>query len=454
MSSDLNTISVKLESCLAGFHAKISGRVVGPVDVDLFNRFLPSAKGTDAQPDGDAAYQELIPVLKAAADELDMYTALVNYLNRLCPSENISFCDKHDKVLRVFDGVDISPDIVVFHGNDEATIEAMFEVKYNDDDDPFDDNEFGFQRESINSQTTLGQITSYATCHQALEFRTHAFSALIFRKYMRLLRWDRSGVVVTEKIQFNNPSLFDFFRRFTSATPAQRGRDITVTTNLSGQTEDIRLLLEWDEKAPLLTISIGDNGYIILKDQPPGSTSPIGRSTRWFKAYCLQEKQVVLLKDSWRVVSPTLKPEHVIYKRLHECNVLNIPQVYHGSDIGDENDFHHTTQTKFWLDKTGKSLELTLRTHRHYRVVLEYLPYRLEDFEIAREMITIIRDASIAHRYAAIEARVVHHDISNGNIMFKRKEDGTVQGYLIDWDLSLDLDLADQKSVEVQPERT
>ncbi|KAG6882153.1 hypothetical protein C0993_011753, partial [Termitomyces sp. T159_Od127] len=464
VSSELNAIPEKLESRMAGFHAEITGHVVGPIDVEHFNEFLPVAQSTGTGPDGMSAYQKLASELNTAKNEGGMYEALVEYLNELRPSENIRFCDKHHKVLRVFDGVDIKPDIMVFHGNDEATIEAMFEVKYNDDDDPFDDNLPSFQRESINSKKTLGQITSYATCHQALEFRTHAFSALIFRKYMRLLRWDRSGVVVTKKILLNDRSLFDFFRRFTSATPVQRGRDPTVTAYLSGQMEDIRRLLECDKKAPLLAISIGNNEYIVLKDQPPGSTSPIGRSTRCFKAYDSQKKQVVLLKDSWRVVSPTLKPEHKIYARLHEKKVQNVPEVYHGSDIGDENDPHHTTQTKLWFDKTktfdktfdktAKSFKLTFRTHRHYRIVLEYLPYSLEDFEITPEMIAIVRDASLAHCDAAIEARVVHRDISNGNIMFKRKEDGTVQGYLIDWDLSLDLDLADQNSVEAQPERT
>ena len=37
---------------------------------------------------------------------------------------------------------------------------------------------------------------------------------------------------------------------------------------------------------------------------------------------------------------------------------------------------------------------------------------------------------------AATKAKVIHHDISNKNIMFMRKADGTVQG------CSLDLTLA------------
>ncbi|KAG6892739.1 hypothetical protein C0992_012774 [Termitomyces sp. T32_za158] len=213
---------------------------------------------------------------------------------------------------------------------------------------------------------------------------------------MRLLRWDRGGVVVTKKIQFDNPSLFDFFWRFTSATPAQRGRDPTViTANVPGQTEEIQHLLGCDEEAPLSAISAGNKEYIISKNQPPSSISPIGHSTRCFKAYCLENQTLVLLKDSWRIVSPTLKPEHEIYARLHENGVQNIPQVIHGTDIGDKNDSNHITQSMLWLDKTGNPLEFTLCTHQHYRIVFEYLPFTLEEFQSAWEMIAIIRDASI-----------------------------------------------------------
>ncbi|KAG5732696.1 hypothetical protein E4T56_gene16808 [Termitomyces sp. T112] len=130
------------------------------------------------------------------------------------------------------------------------------------------------------------------------------------------------------------------------------------------------------------------------------------------------------------------------------------PQAHLGADIGKENDGLHTTQTKRCLKDVEKTLEISLRTFRHYRIVLEYLPYSLEDFEDTREVAIVFQDASIGHGTAATEAKVLHRDISNGNIMFKRHADGTVQGYLIDWDLSLDLTLASDQSAEAQPERT
>ncbi|KAG6892770.1 hypothetical protein C0995_002455, partial [Termitomyces sp. Mi166 len=237
---------------------------------------------------------------------------------------------------------------------------------------------------------------------------------------MRLLRWDRSGVVVTKKILFNHRSLFVFFHQFSLATEADRGRDSTVTAaNLSlRESQNIRKLLGCNEEISLLKVSVDEKDYFISKTEILGSTSPIGRSTRCIKAFSPERNGLVLLKDSWRVLSPTLQPEHEIYKKLHDSHVTNIPEVYHGADIGDDD--HHATQTKLWLDKAVNPLGLTLRTHRHYRIVLEYLTFTLEEFEVTREMIEIVRDASIAHEQAVSLAKVLHRDISNGNIMFKR----------------------------------
>ncbi|KNZ77510.1 hypothetical protein J132_05258 [Termitomyces sp. J132] len=454
VSNDLNAVPEDLDARLVGLHAEISGRVVGPVKVETFNRLFPDVPDRDAQPYGKAA-SDLVSGLKKAKCEEDMYGHLVSYFNALCPS-GLDFRDKHAKPITVFEGQDIKPDIIVYAEDEDETIEAMFEVKYHEADDPFDDAREGFVTTTIRASKTLGQITGYATCHQAIEFRTHAFSALIFPTYMRLLHWDRSGVVVTEKLSFNNPLLFDFLHRFSTATAAVRGRDSTVTTARFDSPDlerKVRDCLECDQKS-LLNISVGNNNYIVLKDQIIGSRSPIGRSTRCLKAYWLKTNGLVLLKDTWRVVSPTLKSEHEIYEQLHKKQVPNIPQAHLGADIGKENDGLHTTQTKRCLKDVEKTLEISLRTFRHYRIVLEYLPYSLEDFENTREMTIVFRESSIGHGTAATEAKVLHRDISNGNIMFKRHADGTVQGYLIDWDLSLDLTLASDQSAEAQPERT
>ncbi|KAH0584825.1 hypothetical protein H2248_008103 [Termitomyces sp. 'cryptogamus'] len=98
-------------------------------------------------------------------------------------------------------------------------------------------------------------------------------------------------------------------------------------------------------------------------------------------------------------------------------------------------------------------LKLTLRTLRHYRIILEYFLFTLQEFGITRELAIVLRDASIAHDKAATSTKFLHPDISNRDIMLKRNADRTVEGYLIDWDLSMDLTLAYDQSTGIQPER-
>ncbi len=53
------------------------------------------------------------------------------------------------------------------------------------------------------SHDTLGRITLYAAAHLGAQSRTHIYSVFILRDTARLLRWDRSGAIVTEVTKYN-----------------------------------------------------------------------------------------------------------------------------------------------------------------------------------------------------------------------------------------------------------
>jgi hypothetical protein len=75
----------------------------------------------------------------------------------------------------------------------------------------------------------LGQLATYATSILGAQYRTHMFMVLIFGKSARLIRWDCGGVVVTERISFNeSPYLFDFLIRYNNADAIVHGHDTTV----------------------------------------------------------------------------------------------------------------------------------------------------------------------------------------------------------------------------------
>ena len=77
VSNTNNAVDEDLDSRLVALHAEISGRVVGPVNVETFNAFFPNIpdRDRDAQPALQA--QTLVSHLNVANREEDMYGPLV-----------------------------------------------------------------------------------------------------------------------------------------------------------------------------------------------------------------------------------------------------------------------------------------------------------------------------------------------------------------------------------------
>ena len=72
----------------------------------------------------------------------------------------------------------------------------------------------------------LGQLGTYAAIHLDSQYRTHSFLVLIVERYARLMRWDRSGAIFTERIQYSTqPELVQFFQHYHLASPEVRGSD-------------------------------------------------------------------------------------------------------------------------------------------------------------------------------------------------------------------------------------
>ena len=114
-------------------------------------------------------------------------------------------------------------------------VEMFIKFKWMDIDDPFCDcyeTESGHQsfiRETKTAFDTLGQITSYSAAQFGAQFRTHIYSVLIVRGTARLLRWDRSGTIVTDVIKYNDCDILaEFFYRYSKAPDAMRGKDESV----------------------------------------------------------------------------------------------------------------------------------------------------------------------------------------------------------------------------------
>ncbi|KAF8509372.1 hypothetical protein BU17DRAFT_99005 [Hysterangium stoloniferum] len=293
-------------------------------------------------------------------------------------------------------------------------------------DDAFSD-DGSLERTTKVALDTLGQITLYATAHQAAQFRTHVFLVLVFPSYARFMRWDRSGAIVTEKVRLSNPSYVEFFWRFNHASPAARGVDTTAREFLHNHpaAAKAKRSLNLEDRDRLFHVQLDPRGhtYVFYCLTYMAVGSPLGRSTRVFKAYCIETGKLVLLKDTWRIVSATQSPEHMIYERLKKHGVRNICTCKEGCDV-----LQQCTKTQ---DSSMVKHPSPFRRLQHYRLVLNEIGRSLSDFRDTKEMVTAVRDAIVAHGDAYDKAEILHRDINSGNILIT----ATGGGLLIDWDL-------------------
>ena len=312
--------------------------------------------------------------------------------------------DVHTHGLTKFSGAGIKPDVVLHSARsndkvpDKQAIELMGEFKSDKSCDPFvDDGPDDIRSATKNGSDCLAQITGYATCHMAMQPRTHIFQFMVIADYVRLLRWDRSGVVVTRKFDLNAKNLVEFFWRFNHLGKADRGWDDTMKEPSKEELEEAKVKLEeaerrlgkGDDLSPYYAkICLEKDTYIIHRLSHTGTESPFGRATRAFAAYSLRSKKVVFLKSTWRVMGDTRKPEHEIYEELHSAGVKHIPHVVEGQDVPG-----HVTKTQDADDEFRKFTK-NLRTLQQYILVLEELGRGLSSFQSSKELLGVLGDAA------------------------------------------------------------
>ncbi|PIL30415.1 hypothetical protein GSI_07602 [Ganoderma sinense ZZ0214-1] len=167
----------------------------------------------------------------------------------------------------------------------------------------------------------------------------------------------------------------------------------------------------------------------------------VGRCTRGYFAYDVTDAdkrnwRVCFLKDSWRPVVPgRTRPEHLVYQRLRFFGVdRGIGTLICGGDVGGH--WAQRTCAQDYLSAGENDSRAVVRVH--YRLVIEEIGIPLNDFASFPELSAILVDAICAHHEAWDLAKVLHCDISVGNIMILPATAHSLRrtGILIDWDLS------------------
>ncbi|KAI7819747.1 hypothetical protein BX661DRAFT_136783, partial [Kickxella alabastrina] len=73
-----------------------------------------------------------------------------------------------------------------------------------------------------------------------------------------------------------------------------------------------------------------------------------------------------------------------------------------------------------------------LRVHR--RVAMSPIGKPLNMLKSVPELIIVVADTMRAHRAIVEHCHILHRDVMPGNILFRRMNDGTVKGMLVDFD--------------------
>jgi hypothetical protein len=257
-----------------------------------------------------------------------------------------------------------------------------------------------FMKRTPEALSTCGQVAAYATSHMSAQYRTHVFSILICKDIARLIRWDRSGAIVTEPIYYNmEPHLFDFFIHFDLSPPDVRGQDTTVRLAKKEEIEDaVNAVKELKGlETPLLVVSIPisatgkPSGLEYVVASPLASIRvPVGRWTRTSMGYDIQSKRSIFMKDSWRLVIEGVPREGDVYSKFEEQGVPNVPHCSNSGDIGNDTSYHSTRTDHFVNENWAPNYEYDLTPHRHYRLILDDVGQPLDSFECSRDMVRAV----------------------------------------------------------------
>jgi hypothetical protein len=134
-----------------------------------------------------------------------------------------------------------------------------------------------------------------------------------------------------EAIQYNEDCfLVEYFCCYSKASAAMHGNDTSVSLPTVLQARSAQNALQLDPSILLVKLSIqlgvGNAQHYFVAPAPSATLyTPPGRATCGFKAYDISHRNVIFLKDSWRINLPDIHQEGLVYKILNNAKVANVP---------------------------------------------------------------------------------------------------------------------------------
>ncbi|KAI0738004.1 hypothetical protein C8Q80DRAFT_291326 [Daedaleopsis nitida] len=327
----------------------------------------------------------------------------------------------------------------------------------------------------------LDDITAKVQDQWLDQHLTAVFVVIVHESTLRLTRWDRTGVLVTDNVNYleNSEFLPELFWRISVLTDEQLGWDPTATAVLPGSTDHALMerlrearpddfpceegsVIDGDVDDPSRTFAFARKRYdsclsgsearwrlsIPLEDGTshdflvgrPFSHDDSGeRNGRAYIAVDCETGGFVFLKDAWRYTydSGVRLREGQVLARLNQAGVPHVPTLVCEADLPGQSartrDFHPKApsqrtgvpqdddadeETAFAVEEDYENG--ALRAVHHYRVVVRELCIDLrENLKSGRQLMTLLKNWITAHAGAATleGSPLLHGDISEGNCM-------------------------------------
>ena len=291
-----------------------------------------------------------------------------------------------------------------------------------------------------------GQLALYASQILRTQHRTHVFLISISGVYAQLVRFDRSGAIISESFDYTTATGVAFIGEFLhclfhpSASPEDRGTDPTTTLASNEETTFFSSLHERlpmgstgrigkcfmeassgaNESWPIYALNITSPWSQLGNDQTPlpvirdspakthrclvgkplfTSRSLMGRGTKCFVGWDLDANLPVMIKDSWRAELSGIGSEFDTYTTLWEGKTklksTYIPTPLGGGDVyhmeGNTRQYQRTTPLAVPVLPGTPQLQRTPRIHT--RLVLKEICETLESFTNAEHLVGMIFNA-------------------------------------------------------------
>ena len=315
-----------------------------------------------------------------------------------------------------------------------SSVELSIECKVHANrQDPFDDSKNDLAVVAAAREKVFGQILSYADLVFSHQHRTHHYMILFLGHYARIVRFDRSGIVVTKKLDYSlhGLKLSNFFARFAHLDAEGLGHDSSAIRleHTDPLATRVKALADKGlEEHPADHVWAGFHASldatmpwwkVKIYDEPsknerwavigkPNFQAPglLGRGTRGYISLLLDNdgnlpldddgnllcddsgnstSNFKYLKDSWRVDYANFEKEGSILSKLNAAGVRNIPTLlFHGDIPGQA-----TKSYDAWCDQNPKA-SCPLKPHHHYRLVVNEIGKPLTEFADGLQLVVVM----------------------------------------------------------------